>query len=52
MTTDPVHTILLTALTICMAAALAITTPRLERSADQAPASYSLLQLDDAITSR
>jgi hypothetical protein len=52
MTTDPVNTILLTALTICMAAALAITTPRLERRADPAPASYSLFQIEDAITSR
>jgi hypothetical protein len=52
MTTNPAHAILLTALTICMAAALAITTPRLERRTDPTPASYSLFQLEDAITSR
>ena len=44
MTTDPLHTILLTVMTICLAAALAVATTHLERHADRAPAGYTLLR--------
>lgn len=52
MSTNPLHTILLTAVTVGLAAVLAVATAHREQSVDPAPAAYGLLQAGHPLTSR
>jgi len=52
MSTNPLHTILITTATIGLAAVLALATTNRERSAARAPQAYGLLQVDGGFRSR
>jgi len=53
MSTNSLHTVLVTAMAICLAAVLAVATTWRERSTGRTtPAGYDLLQMEDAISSR